>query len=185
MIARRAEAFDAQLFHHGDELVHRHLHALLKGGILRFLGQRPLEIVVHREEFLHGLGSDLGIEVVFFLLAALAVVVVFCGQPQVAVMLLGQRLLRLFKLGRFLLLGGLGLFFLGLLRGFRFGLGLRGGLLVLLGCGSFLCLFFRSRAAVCFLTHIFYASGSWCLLSGSSRAGVWFFWNIRLRFSAK
>ena len=100
-------------------------------------------------------------------------------------MLLGQRLLRLFKLGRFLLLGVLGLFFLGLLRGFRFGLGLRGGLLVLLGCGSFLCLFFRSRAAVCFLTHIFYASGSWCLLSGSSRAGVWFFWNIRLRFSAK
>ena len=99
-------------------------------------------------------------------------------------MLLGQRLLRLFKLGRFLLLGGLGLFFLGLLRGFRFGLGLRGGLLVLLGCGSFLCLFFRSRAAVCFLTHI-YASGSLCLFSGPSIAGVWFFWNIRLRFSAK
>ena len=109
-LACRAEAYDAQLFHDGDELVHRHLHALFKGGVLRFLGQRPLEIVVHREEFLHGLGPDLGIEVVFFLLTALAVVVVFCGQPQVAVMLLGQRLLRLFKLGRFLLLGGLGLF---------------------------------------------------------------------------
>ena len=51
MIARRAEAFDAQLFHHGDELVHRHLHALFKGGVLRFLGQRPLEIVVHGRNF--------------------------------------------------------------------------------------------------------------------------------------
>ena len=97
-------------------------------------------------------------------------------------MLLRQRLLRLFKLACLLLLGFLGLFFLGLLRGLGFGL-LR-GFFCLLGCGSGLCLFLRSRIAVCFLTHI-YASGSLCLFSGPSIAGVWLFWNIRLRFSAK
>ena len=93
-----------------------------------------------------------------------------------------QRLLRLFKLACLLLLGFLGLFFLGLLRGFGFGL-LR-SFFCLLGCGGGLCLFLRSRIAVCFLTHI-YASGSLCLFSGPSIAGVWLFWNIRLRFSAK
>ena len=64
------------------------------------------------------------------------------------------------------------------------GFGLLRGFFCLLGCGSGLCLFLRSRIAVCFLTHI-YASGSLCLFSGPSIAGVWFFWNIRLRFSAK
>ena len=86
-----------------------------------------------------------------------------------------------FKLACLLLLGFLGLFVLGLLRGL--GLGLLRGFFCLLGCGSGLCLFLRSRIAVCFLTHI-YASGSLCLFSGPSIAGVWFFWNIRLRFSA-
>ena len=159
-LACRAEAHDAQLFHDGDELVHRHLDALFKRGILRLLRQRPLEIVIHGKEFFDRLRADVGVEAFLFLLAALAVVVVFGGQPQIAVMLLRQRLLRLFKLACLLLLGFLGLFFLGLLRGFGFGL-LR-SFFCLLGCGSGLCLFLRSRIAVCCLS-LFYCSGSLCL----------------------
>ena len=145
-LACRAEAYDTQLFHDGDELVHRHLDALFKRGILRLLRQRPLEIVVHGKELLDRLRTDVGIEAFLFLLAALAVVVVFGGQPQIAVMLLCQRLLRLFKLACLLLLGFLGLFFLGLLRGFGFGL-LR-SFFCLLGCGGGLCLFLRIPLSV-------------------------------------
>ena len=54
MIARRAEAFDAQLFHHGDELVHRHLDALFEGFIGGLLREGTLDLPIPQDLFRQG-----------------------------------------------------------------------------------------------------------------------------------
>ena len=141
-LAHLAEGLDAQAFHDGDQAVHGHFHALLVGLVGGFLIQGPLQVVEHRQELAHGLGLDVGVEIVALLLAALAEIVVLGGQPQVAVMLGGQLGFQLFhgiRLGRLLLGGfvrrrGLGRFRSG-------GLGLRGRL------GGF----FRRFRLVCML----------------------------------
>ena len=71
----------AQLFKRLAELVHDHLHALAVGLVLRALVERADQIVIHRQKLRHGVGLDVGIEAVLFLLAALAVVVILREQP--------------------------------------------------------------------------------------------------------
>ena len=108
-----------QLFQHSLELGHGHLHALGIGLVGGLLLQRPLQIVIHREQFLDGVRPGGGPGVFLFLLASLAVVVVLRQQPEVFVFLLPQGLLEGFLLAGFLLfLRGFGHFLRGLLLGF-------------------------------------------------------------------
>ena len=150
--ARFAEGRHAQLLEHACQLGHGHFHALLERIVRSFLLERTLKIVIHRQELADGLGPDVGVKIVLFALRALAEVIIFRCESQIAVMLLCKRLLSLFKLGKLLLLRilrlGLRLGLRGLLRLFLrssllFLYRLRRLRLVLLFIGSLLgCLFF-------------------------------------------
>ena len=97
-LAGFTERRHAELFEDAGELRHRHLHALFERLIGGLLGEGPFQIVVDRQKFFYRLGFDLGVEIVFFLLAAFAEVVIFRGQPQIIVMLLRKISLRLIQL---------------------------------------------------------------------------------------
>ena len=104
---------DPQLLQGGLELGHDHLHALGVGLVGGLLLQGPLQVVEDRQEFLHRVGLGGGPGVLLFLLAPLAVVVIFRQQTQVFVLLLPDGgLHQLFRAGLF---GGLGFGLRGLL----------------------------------------------------------------------
>ena len=109
-----AEARHAQTLHDLHQLVHGHFDALLVRLVGGFLRERTLEIVVDRQELADGLGFDDGVKIIFFLLAALAEIVIFRRQTKVAVMLLCKLLLDAVQLRRLFFF--LCRFFCGLLR---------------------------------------------------------------------
>ena len=152
---------DAQFLQRGAELRHDHLDAFLVGFILGVLFQGALQIIVDRQELCHGVGLDVAVERILFLLTALAEVVVLRADAQELVVEVGLLLFKggdlLFLPGRlsaesplFLLLGFLALFAL-----FRFDVGcLFGGASLL---RVFRCLFFRNRVfrRILFRSHVF------------------------------
>ena len=155
-LAQAIDLLHTQLFQGGVELGHDHLHALAVGLVLGALLQGPLQVVIHRQELLHGVGFDFAVEIVLFLLAAASEVVILGANAQVLVVECGLFLFQDFLLR---LQGGpllvlllaeafflLVFFFLALvLRRFP-GLGLLPnflhGLALGLGCGVHLILFF-------------------------------------------
>ena len=112
LLAQALNLGDAQLLHGGVELGHNHLHTTAVGLVLGGLVQGPNQIVIHRQELFQGLGLDVGIETVLFLLAALAEIVILGAETQVLVVqggILGRGVgFGLFRL-RLLCLGFLGL----------------------------------------------------------------------------
>ena len=88
---------DFQFLKDLQQTVHGHFYAFLIGGICCFLLQRPAEVVIYREKFLHGAAFSVPEKIVLFLLGTLTVVVIFCGQPQIIVMLCLEGFLRLGK----------------------------------------------------------------------------------------
>ena len=128
----------AQLFQSGIELGHDHFHAPTVGLILGGLGEGADKVIVDRQELCHRVGLDVGVKAVFFLLAALAVVVILGQQTEITVVCAFQ-LLGGAALLFFLFLGGLAVFFGGL-----FVLFLTGGLFFgLFRLGFDLFLYFR------------------------------------------
>ena len=87
-----AEARHAKALHDLHQLVHGHLDAFFVRLVGSLLRKGSFKVVVHRQELSDGLGPDDGVELVFFLLAALAEVVVFRGQTKVAVVFFGELL---------------------------------------------------------------------------------------------
>ena len=83
-----AKARHAEPFHDLHQLVHRHFHALFVRLIGGFLRERTLEIVIDRKELADRLGLDDRVQIVLFLLAALAEVIVFRRQTKVSVVFL-------------------------------------------------------------------------------------------------
>ena len=108
-------------------LVEDHLEPLLVGiVVLRAeLGEAALEIVVHRKHTLDGVDLRVGVDAFLFLGGALAVVIVFGGEPQILVMLLGKLLGKALHLLHLLARDGEGL-------GLRFLLLILGGKLLFL-----------------------------------------------------
>ena len=156
---------DPQLLQCGAELRHDHLDAFLVGLVFRVLFQGALQIVIDRQELGHGVGLDVAVERILFLLAAFAEVVILRTDPQELVVEVG---LLFFESGDlFLFFGGLSAespFFLLLgilsffsLRGFRVG-SLFDGAFLLCACRwLFGCFLFRSRIfhGILFRRHVF------------------------------